>query len=198
MHPSRARYSNANPRRQLHRRKTGINKPISQKKPQDIPGVWCHHCSEGVAKSLLSIRLTTLYQGQVYSRGSPPGGIVLALTTVILNVRVTFAAPFVAVTRNRCCPQFATLGTPFKTPAVLVVPLVSHEGRLVKLQVTSLTEATKEYVKFAPTGAEPNEHTVSELQSPIAKSSGNPPTTLSFRTAVSTILFLSTTVTVAR
>ena len=85
-----------------------------------------------------------------------------------------------------------------KTPAVLVVPLVSHEGRLVKLQVTSLTEATKEYVKFAPTGAEPNEHTVSELQSPIAKSSGNPPTTLSFRTAVSTILFLSTTVTVAR
>ena len=80
----------------------------------------------------------------MYSIGSPPGGMLLALTTVILKVRVTFEAPFVAVTKNRCCPQFATFGTPFKTPAVLVVPLVNQEGRLVKLQVTSLTHATKE------------------------------------------------------
>lgn len=82
--------------------------------------------------------------GQTYSTGSPPGGTDPALTTVMLNVRVTFDAPLAAVTKNLCSPQLATLGVPLRTPAAPVVPLVSQDGRLVKLQVTSLTEATNE------------------------------------------------------
>jgi len=62
----------------------------------------------------------------------------------MLNVRVTDAAPFVAVTKNFRDPQSATAGLPLRTPAESVVPLASHAGKLAKLQVTPLTEETKE------------------------------------------------------